>query len=205
MKRPLILIAVGALVLSGCGAEVDSTDHAPAQVPAPSVSVTDSNAAAPDTADANTLTPDGWGPIRIGMTRAEVVAAAGDDANPNAVGGPEPDQCDQFRPLEAPAGMLVMLEQGRVTRITISRESEIKTDRGFGVGDSASTIKAAYGASAVVTPHKYVDAPAEYITVWATDADAEDARGIVYEIGNEGRVMHVHAGTRSIQYVEGCL
>src|SRR3970040_816280 len=31
------------------------------------------------------LTPDGWGPLRIGMSRAEVVAAAGEDANPDAV------------------------------------------------------------------------------------------------------------------------
>src|SRR5690606_9967730 len=51
------------------------------------------------------ITADGWGPLRIGMTRDEVVAAAGDDANPDAVGGPDPQRCDQFRPARAPAGL----------------------------------------------------------------------------------------------------
>src|SRR5690606_9883692 len=71
--------------------------------------------------DATHITPDGWGPLRIGMTRAEVVAAAGEDANPNAVGGPIPEECDEFRPREAPDGVLLMLEQGVLTRISISR------------------------------------------------------------------------------------
>jgi hypothetical protein len=54
------------------------------------------------------------------MTRQEVVAAAGDDVNPAAVGGPDPEQCDQFRPERAPDGILVMIEQGRLTRITVT-------------------------------------------------------------------------------------
>lgn len=194
--------AVGViLILLACAPapEAGEQTEAPVSVPAP--------APAPVPApDADTvLTPQGWGPIRIGMTRAEVVAAAGDDANPNALGGPEPDQCDQFRPLHAPAGMLVMLEQGRVTRISIARDSRVRTDKGFGIGDSAGAIKAAYGTQVTVGPHKYVAAPAEYITIWSIAPDAPDARGIVYEIGNDGRVQHVRAGSRSIQYVEGCL
>ena len=48
------------------------------------------------------LTAEGWDGLRIGMTRAEVVAAAGEDANPEAVGGPEPEMCDEFRPADAP-------------------------------------------------------------------------------------------------------
>ncbi|WP_158332143.1 hypothetical protein [Brevundimonas abyssalis] len=36
------------------------------------------------------------------MTRAEVVAALGEDANPDAVGGPDPESCDQFRPERRP-------------------------------------------------------------------------------------------------------
>ncbi|HET7274506.1 MAG TPA: hypothetical protein VFI91_04975 [Longimicrobiaceae bacterium] len=153
----------------------------------------------------STLTSDGWGPIRIGMTRAEVVAAAGDDANPDAVGGPDPEMCDQFRPEQAPEGLLVMIERDRLTRITLSAGTGISTERGFGVGDPAARIKEAYGSDAVVSPHEYSTAPAEYITVWKTAPDAPDARGLVYEIGPDGRVRHIHAGTSSIQYVEGCL
>lgn len=151
------------------------------------------------------LTPEGWGPLRIGMTRAEVVAAAGEDANPQAVGGPEPDRCDQFRPERAPEGMIVMLEEGRLTRITLVEGSELKTERGFGVGASADSVAAAYGAEATITPHKYRSAPASYITVWTTPPPAPEPRGIVYETFGEGRVSQIHAGGPSIQYVEGCL
>ncbi|HET9439472.1 MAG TPA: hypothetical protein VFO52_04850 [Longimicrobiales bacterium] len=170
-------------------ADQPATDTAASPTPAPAADV---------------LTSDGWQDLRIGMTRAEVVAAAGEDANPEAVGGAEPEQCDQFRPARAPAGMLVMVEQNRLTRISLSAPAQLKTDRGFQVGDSASVIKAAYGAAALVTPHKYVGAPAEYITIWATRPPSPEARGIVYEIGDDGRVVHIHAGSASIQYVEGC-
>lgn len=161
--------------------------------------------------DANALTADGWGPLRIGMTRDEVTAALGPDANPGAVGGPDPDSCDLYRPERAPDGMLVMVENGMLTRITLMRQSEIKTDRGFGLGDAAAAIKAAYGAEAVVAPHRYQDPPAEYITAWRNLRPAaneyvqdQSARGVAFEINGEGVVAFIHAGGPSIQYVEGC-
>lgn len=182
------------------------TDSATAPVPEGlTAAVMDSSIAPTTAASPPPLTPTGWGPLRIGMTRAEVVAAAGEDARPDAVGGPEPEQCDEFRPGQAPEGMLVMIEQDRLTRVSLSAGTEIVTERGFGVGDPAAEIEEAYGADAVTTPHKYVAAPAEYITVWRTAPGGAEARGLVYEIGADGRVAHIHAGGPSIQYVEGCL
>ena len=151
------------------------------------------------------LTPDGWGALRIGMSRAEVVSAAGEDANPDAVGGPEPERCDEFRPRNAPVGMLVMIEDDVLTRISVSRNSDIKTPEGFSVGDSASSVIAAYGSRASVELHKYSDPPAKYITVWREVDSQEDQRGIRYEIDGTDKVAHLRAGTHSIQYVEGCL
>jgi hypothetical protein len=151
------------------------------------------------------LTAHGWGALRIGMTRAEVVATVGNDAHPEAVGGPDQEACDEFRPKGAPEGMLVMIEHDRLTRISISEGTNIETEHGFRVGDAAAEIKAAYGGRAVVAPHKYIPAPAEYITLWSSGPSASDPRGIVYEIGPDGRVKHIHAGGPSIQYVEGCL
>jgi hypothetical protein len=159
--------------------------------------------ARPDSAA--TISPDGWGRLRIGMTRAEVVAAAGDDANPNAVGGPNPEACDQFRPARTPRGLLVMLENGILTRISLSEGAGIRTASGIEVGDQAAAVMAAHGAEAVTTPHKYQEAPARYISVWRTAPPAANARGIVYEIGQDDRVMYVHAGGASVEYVEGCL
>jgi hypothetical protein len=154
---------------------------------------------------ATTIDADGWGLLRIGMTRAEVVAAAGQDANPDAVGGPNPDECDEFRPARTPRGLLVMLEDGILTRISLSDGTGIRTASGIQVGDPAAAVMAAHGAEAVTTPHKYQEAPARYIAVWRTAPPAPNARGIVYEIDRDDRVMHVHAGGPSIEYVEGCL
>ena len=156
------------------------------------------------------LTPEGWGPLKIGMTLAEITAAAGADAEPDAVGGADPAACDQFRPERAPAGLLVMVEQGRLTRISLIQGSPVRTDRNIGVGDGRDRVEAAYGAAAVASLHKYVEKPAGYLDVWAGGgggdafAPAPSARGIRYEIDAANRVSAIHAGGPAIQYVEGC-
>lgn len=202
MIRTLSAVAVSALLLAACGQQ-DSARPA-AEPPATTTPV---EAAV----DANALTANGYGPLRIGMTRAQVVAALGDDSNPGAVGSAEPETCDQWRPARAPEGLIVMLENGTLSRISVASPSTLKTDRGFGVGDTAAAIKAAYGSAAVVEPHKYSAAPAEDIFVWTVggpvgDAYVEDptARGLRYEIDEQGKVAHVHVGGPAIQLVEGC-
>jgi hypothetical protein len=203
----LLAAAALAFVLASCSAEAPAppaTTETPAAAPAPPV-------------DANAITPEGWGPLRIGMTRAEVTAAVGPTATPNAAGGADPDSCDLFHPVRTPEGMLVMIQRNVLTSITVRNNTELKTDRGFGVGDAASAIKAAYGSSAQVQPHHYIGLPAEYITVWTTTGGAapnehgyldenagRNARGIRYETNAEGAVTGVHAGGPTIQYVEGC-
>ena len=191
--------AASLLLLAACNAPESPAAEAPA-----------TPAAAP--ADANALTAAGFGPLRIGMTKAEVEAALGPDSDPASVGGAEPEVCDQWRPERAPDGLLVMIQEGVLTRISVAAPSTLKTDRGFGVGDTAEAIKAAYGAQAVSQPHKYSAAPAEDIFVWASGGPANPdawvqnpaARGVRYEIDGEGRVGIVHVGGPSIQLVEGC-
>lgn len=199
MIRTFALVSMTALTLVACQPPAEPT-------PAP----TEPPVTTPTPVDANALTPWGWGPLSIGMTLAEITTALGPDADPGSVGGADPAACDQFRPERAPEGMLLMVENGVLTRISLIRTSTLKTDRGFGLGDSAAAIKTAYGAAAVATPHKYADAPSEYITAWTGAAPApntpapDTARGIVYEIGGDGTVKAIHAGGPSIQYVEGC-
>jgi hypothetical protein len=156
-------------------------------------------------ADPALLTPDGWGPLRIGMSKAEVVLAAGGDSNPAAVGGPDPERCDEFHPSKAPAGILVMVESGVLTRISVSRNSEIRTPEGLRVGASAARVLEVYGPRARVDPHKYWPDPAKYITAWREAPPETDRRGIRFEVDSAGAVVHMRAGTRSIEYVEGCL
>ncbi len=194
IRRLMLTTAVLALAACGAPAPAPAPAPGPAQVPAPAT---------------NVLTAQGFGPLRIGMTRAEVEAALGADSNPGAVGGPDPASCDTFRPARAPEGVTVMVEDGVLTSIWLRSGSTLKTDRGFGVGDVATVIRAAYGPLAHVSPHKYAEAPAEYITTWNVGGAADfvqdpAARGIAYHIGTDGRVQYVAAGGPSIQYVEGC-
>lgn len=204
MIRTLSAVAVSALLLAACGEPAPEPAAAP-ETPAPTAPATP----APD---ANTLTAGGYGPLRIGMTKAEVIAAVGDKFNPSLVGGAEPDVCDQWRPAQSPEGVTVMLENGILTRISVASPATLKTDRGFGVGDTAAAIKAAYGPLAVAEPHKYSPAPAEDIFVWSTGGPTtageyvQDpaARGIRYEIDGEGKVSIIHIGGPAIQLVEGC-
>ena len=205
MIRSIALCSAAALMLAACSSPApDATAPDPAAPPVTSPALTT------PVAD-NVLTSEGLGALRIGMTLAEVTAAAGADSEPNAVGGADPASCDQFRPERSPVGTLVMIENGILTRISLINGSTIKTNRGFGVGDSAEAVRTAYGAGATSTPHKYVAAPAGYITVWTKGGSTDGsyvqdaaARGIVYETNAEGRVQMVHAGGPSIQLVEGC-
>lgn len=200
MKHAAVTALFAALAFAACTPAAEK----PAEPAAP---VAETPAPAPALA---ALTPAGWSDIKIGLTKAEVIAALGPDANPDAVGGPDPESCEEFHPKNAPDGLFVMIEEGKVARVSLTDLSPVKTDKGLGLGDTADAVKAAYGADAVATPHKYQDKPAEYITVWEGGprkepyVQDEAARGLVYEVDGAGKVGMIHAGGPAIQYVEGC-
>lgn len=159
----------------------------------------------PPVSAANKLTANGFGPLHVGMTVAEIEAAMGPDSEPDAVGGPDPESCDMFHPSRAPAGLSVMVSNGVLTSIWVGGESTVETDRALNIGDTAAEVKRVYGTAALVTPHKYQEAPAEYVTVWSTaDHSSPAARGLKYEIGADGKVQAIAGGGPSIEYVEGC-
>ncbi|MDQ3126641.1 MAG: hypothetical protein M3Q74_13685, partial [Pseudomonadota bacterium] len=97
IRRLLLTSAVLALAACGAPDPEPAPTPEPAPVPAPAPA-------------ADVLTAQGFGPLRIGMTRAEVETALGADSNPEAVGGPDPASCDIFHPARAPQGMMVMVE-----------------------------------------------------------------------------------------------
>ena len=143
------------------------------------------------------LTAEGWGRYRIGMSEAELSELG--------VKIPPVDEVNTLacRQMRAPGadGVLLMTENGRLTRLSIGRSSRLKPDRGIGVGSPADAVRKAYGAAIVATPHKYQDAPAAYLTY----RSATGAHGVRYEVNQDRRVGMIHVGGPSIEYVEGCL
>lgn len=201
----MVLTLAACAPEAGEKAENSSAATQPSAAPPPAAPVQP----APAPADTAMLTAEGWGPLRVGMSRAEIETALGADAELGSVGGPDPEACDQFRPSHAPQGMLVMVEDGRLARISLMRDADVATDRGLRLGDGAAKVRKAYGDAILAAPHAYLSPTGGYLTAWARGGgdDVRDsaARGIRYEIGADDRVTAIHAGGPAIQYVEGCL
>lgn len=199
MIRLTALASVAVLSLAACNAPEEPAS-------APAAPVAEQPAAPPPAASAETLTAEGFGPIRVGQTITEVTTAWGAPERPLT----DENGCNVFHPARAPQGVLVMTEDGRVSRISLTRDATATTDKGLKLGATAAEVKEAYGAAAQSSPHKYQSAPAEYIAVWSggprTEPYVQDAaaRGLVYEVGSDGVVTAIHGGGPSIQYVESC-
>lgn len=196
MVRVIAVCSVFLLSLAGC-----QQAEAPASGPGD-----ESAAAAGPNVQANVLTTEGLGPLRIGMMAPQLATIWG---GPRAPTDPN-EMCAIVEFGDGPPGVQAMLYAGEVRHIILSRFSTLKTDRGVGPGDTGAAVKAAYGASARVDPAKYDPAPAEEITAWASgdtsDGYVEDlaARGIRYNVSGDGTVSTVMAGGPTIQLAEGC-
>lgn len=200
-----------AAALAACNPGSATADHArdnqPAQgVETPRAEGREISSSTPQAAAV--LTADGYGPLRIGMSAAEVEAAMGPDDDPANANSDTPETCDQWRPARAPADMMVMIEDGRLTRISVFGESTVRTDRGVGVGANAAEVKSIYGDN-LESDEDPFEPGVGYLTVWKdgrppTDGD-ESARGVRYSVGEDGAVTSIRVGSPSILYEEGCL
>ena len=144
-----------------------------------------------------TLTPQGYGPARIGMSRAEVNRALKLTLTPRSEW--EEDACESGRHDSLP-GMIFMFEDGRLTRISLYEESRVRTPRGLGVGSTEAEVRRLY-PGLEVEEHTYVGLPGLYLTYWINPG----RRGVRFETNAERKVSSVHAGESSITYIEGCL
>jgi hypothetical protein len=144
------------------------------------------------------LTVDGWGPVRIGMTEAQVDSALGAKLSGEPV---EPDNACVEKGADTLPGLTFMFEEGRLTRISLDSDSKATTPRGIAVGATEEAVLKAYPKGLRAEPHTYVDPPAEYLTYWTVPSK----RGVRFETDQQRIVRTIHAGGPSIEYVEGCL
>lgn len=145
------------------------------------------------------LTPGGWGPARIGMSRAQVSKALHVELEGDALDN-EGSCVELAGADDALPGLYFMFEEGKLTRISAIEPSTIGTPRGVHVGSTAEEVRKAYGAELKAEPHHYTEAPAEYLTFWLKP----DRSGVRFETNTNGQVEIISAGNATIQYVEGC-
>ena len=145
------------------------------------------------------LTPAGWGPVRIGMTREQVAKALQVELAGDAFDN-EGSCIELFPTSEELKGTYFMFLDGRLSRISVVESGKVATPRGIHVGSTADEVRAAYGEKLQAEPHHYVDLPAEYLTYWLRPK----MRGVRFETDAERKVQTIHAGNDSIQLIEGC-
>lgn len=187
--RALILTAsMAVLLLAGCGSE-PAADRAEPEADA--VAAEGPAAAEPAAApSAQTLTLEGYG----GLTIGKPVPAGSPWV---ARGAQISDGCTTITAPDWP-GAYAIVEQGVVRRISVSDESKAKLVEGIGPGSTDAQVRAAF-PSFVAEPHKYVEAPAKYLT------QPGNAPRLRFEIDDEGKVSLVHVGLMpTLAYVEGC-
>jgi hypothetical protein len=145
------------------------------------------------TPSARTLTLEGLGALRIGA------------AVPPGVGWAErgaqvPGGCTTVSSPDFP-GTYAIVEGGKVRRITIGERSDVRLVEGIGTGATEKAVRAAFPGFRE-EPHKYVEAPAKYLT--APNAESGEP-ALRFEIGADRKVSLIHVGTMpTLGYVEGC-
>ena len=145
------------------------------------------------------LTPEGYGPARIGMTRAQVERAL----RVTLEGTPVDDAnvCIEMGPTRGPHRNLVfMFIDRRLSRIAAIDASRVTTPRGIGIGATAAEVRRIYGRALRAEEHSYTGAPAEYLTFWTV----RNRRGVRFTTDENRRVDTIIAGNETIQYIEGC-
>ncbi|HEY5712428.1 MAG TPA: hypothetical protein VIT38_11085 [Allosphingosinicella sp.] len=148
---------------------------------------------------ARLLTPDGYGPVRIGMTRAQVSAALHSPLEGEPI--EDEESCIELTATRGHPNLAFMFQAGRLTRISLAGAGPIRTERGIGIGSTAAEVRRAYGPRIEAEVHEYLGAPGEYLTWWARP----NRRGIRFETDNNRRVDVIHAGDGSVRFIEGCL
>ena len=155
------------------------------------------SAAAPAQAPGWRLTRDGYGPVRIGMTRAQVAAALAVRLEGDPIDDAE--ACEEMAAAQGYRGFYFMFERGRLTRVSATEPSQAATALGVGIGATAARVRRAYPGVRAET-HTYLGRPAEYLTLWSR----RGGRGIRFETDTDRRVTVIHVGGASIRYIEGC-
>ena len=171
----------------------DSAQSPAAAAPSATGAVNLPSPTASNSADPAVLTLDGLGELRLDQ-------AVPADSRWAERGAQASDTCRTVTSPDYP-GVYAIVEGGKVRRITVGQRSPVELVEGIGVGASEAQVSAAF-AGFRATPHKYVDAPAKYLTAPNAPSGEPVLR---FEIGEDRKVSLIHLGMKpQLEYVEGC-
>jgi hypothetical protein len=138
------------------------------------------------------------GPIRLGMSQAQMQDAIGATLSPGYVLSEDERQCYYLRAEGRFSGIGFMMNNDRLVRYDVW-ESAIRTRAGVGIGNTRDEVAASYDQQIQVLPHKYTDG--SYVTV----TDGNDIK-LLFETDASGKVEQYRSGRApEVDYVEGCL
>ena len=194
MNKPSVILLSMLLAAVGCNtSDTGEPADEPSNQTVPDAPVTDP--VPPMVIDDDwSVTPAAAGPLRIGMSLAEMAPYLAADVDTATLDV----HCDWVRPDAAPDSMLFMVVSGQLVRVDVTG-GNTATSQGARVGDTENRIRSLYPA-ATRGPHKYTDGA--YLTV--TSGGADSTSKIIFETDGE-RVTRYRAGIAPpVDYVEGC-
>ena len=138
-----------------------------------------------------TVTAAGLGPLRAGQTIAQANAAVGGGFSGSTA------NCTYAVWPKAPAGVAVMLANGRVARVEV-RSGSTATAAGARIGDSEARINSLYAGRVTSAPHKY-NPGGHYMTVTGGGSNR-----IVFETDGSSVTNYRAGRTPEVEQVERC-
>ena len=143
------------------------------------------------------LSLNGFGPVRIGMTLAEVQAAG----VPLDTGVSESVFCSYVKPTGMPEGIAFMVRNGQIARIDITT-SAYASMSGARVGQTQEEVLRLYAGRLEISVHKY-DPDGAYLTYIPKD-QADQQYRMIFETDGK-RITRFRAGRLpEVGWVEGC-
>lgn len=175
-----LLLASAIVMLAGCTAHQPPTPRSDGAV-----------------ADAWTVSDQGYGPVKVGMTPEEASTVFGRPLFP--LNAEEEEACSYVFPdADVDAEVAFMVAYGRIVRVDVDQPG-IATAAGAQVGDSEESALALY-PGAEVQPHKYGEVRDHYLVTTNPDG----AHALILETW-DGKVSYIRAGKLpETAYVEGC-
>ena len=147
-----------------------------------------------------TVTGDGFGKMRFGMTVGEAEQALGHKLVPFVAGAVEEEACRYCKADGALPNLAFMTADGVVVRLDVQPGSDIVTDTSAKIGDSEAHVLDLYKGRVEVQPHKYTGPEGHYLVVKGGDGKVQ----LVFETDG-AKVLNYRAGVEpQVQYVEGC-